>query len=102
MVKGVPNAVLLAYKSKRLEDESIGDSETGLRQEGLYDRCHGWQKSIALCANKNAQDTDRGETKLNSNEASMRLVDENSVCVDFQSEGESLGFTRIEIRVACD
>jgi hypothetical protein len=32
----------------------------------------------------------------------MRLIDENSVSADFQSEGESLGFTRIEIRIACD
>ena len=92
--------VLFARKAKRFADEFIGGPEAGLRQEVLDDRRYGWQESIALCANKNAQDSDRGETKLYSNEAAVSLVDENPIRADLQGEGEGLRFTGIEIRIA--
>lgn len=70
---------LFARKSKRFADQFNGGPEAGLRQKVLDDRRYGWQESIALCANKNAQDSDRGETKSDINEAAVRLVDENTI-----------------------
>ena len=91
---------LFARKAKRFADEFIGGPEAGLCQEVVDDRRDGWQESIALCANKNAQDSDRGETKFDGDGTTVRLIDENPIRVDLQCEGEGLGFTGIEIRIA--
>lgn len=92
--------VLFARKAKRFADEFIGGPEAGLCQEVVDDRCYGMQEPIALCANKNAQDSDRGETKFDGDGAPVRLVDEDPIRADLQCEGEGLGFTGIEIGVA--